>query len=79
MLLSSRAKLNAGKPSGITGVLSDITEHKLAVEALGKSEAYFRALTENASDLIMVLTPDGRPSYISPAFERITGYALGAE
>jgi two-component system NtrC family sensor kinase len=79
IMVSSRARLDAGKPTGIMGVLTDITERKLALEALTKREAYFRTLAENSCDLIIVLTPDGQLRYISPAVERITGYSLETE
>lgn len=42
--------------------------------ALEQSEAHFRALTENASDIITILDPMGVIRYQSPAAERIFGY-----
>ena len=36
-------------------------------------EAYFRSLVQNGSDLIMVMTGDGRVNYVSPASERLIG------
>jgi PAS domain S-box-containing protein len=41
--------------------------------ALQRSEAHFRALIENASDLIMVLDAQGKVVYVSPASERVLG------
>jgi PAS domain S-box-containing protein len=46
-------------------------------ETLRHSEEHFRALIENASDIIMVLGQAGAISYISPASERTLGYAPG--
>ncbi|HSO96513.1 MAG TPA: EAL domain-containing protein [Acidimicrobiia bacterium] len=34
----------------------------------------FRALVQNAADIIMVVNPDGDVRYVSPAFERVLGY-----
>jgi PAS domain S-box-containing protein len=41
---------------------------------LRKNEEYFRALIENAHDIIAVLDPDGSIRYTSPSVERILGY-----
>jgi PAS domain S-box-containing protein len=37
----------------------------------------FKGLIENSADAILILNPDGRKSYISPAAERILGYSEG--
>ncbi len=39
------------------------------------SEARFRSLVQNSSDVISILAPDGRMLYASPSLERIFGYA----
>ena len=43
-------------------------------ELLSANEARFRALSENASDLVAILRPDGQFSYASPSHRRILGY-----
>ncbi|MBI1991122.1 MAG: response regulator, partial [Betaproteobacteria bacterium] len=52
-------------------------EQRLMEEALVKSEQRFRALSENSSDLMIVI--DGRDmiTYISPSLKRIGGYEIG--
>jgi diguanylate cyclase (GGDEF)-like protein/PAS domain S-box-containing protein len=40
-----------------------------------RSEARFRSLVQNASDVIMVLRSDLTPSYLSPSVERVLGHA----
>jgi two-component system, cell cycle sensor histidine kinase and response regulator CckA len=52
----------------------DITERKLAIEALGHSEARFRSLIENAADLIVILSEEGTITYASPSTERVIGH-----
>lgn len=46
-------------------------------ESLRVSEERFRSLVENANDVIYSLKPDGTFSYLSPQFEKITGYDPG--
>lgn len=52
------------------------TERKRAIEALQRSEEYYRSLIENALDIITVLDGDGGVRYTSPSFERVLGYPL---
>ncbi len=65
-----------GNVLSASGTLTDITERRRMEEALHRNEEYFRALIENAADLIAVLDADGRVRYASPAAERILGLML---
>jgi len=58
-------------------VIRDITERKRTEEALAKSEAKFRSLIQNSSDLVVILETDGTIRYASPSHERILGYKPG--
>ena len=49
-------------------------ERKHTAAALQHSEEYFRALIENAADLIVILDQDGIVNYGSPAVERVLAY-----
>ena len=53
----------------------EITERLQAEEALKRSEELFRSLSENASDIISVITGDGSFRYASPSIKRLLGYA----
>ena len=55
----------------------DITEQVTATKALKNSEEYFRALIENASDVISIIGLDGTVLYESPSHERVLGYSMG--
>ena len=64
------------QPVEILGVLHDITKRKQAEEATKESEARYRLLAENVSDIIWVTDMNLRPTYLSPSFTRLMGYSL---
>jgi PAS domain S-box-containing protein len=64
---------SSGQPTGFRGLVRDNSERKRAEDALKKSEEYFRAITENASDIILVVDKKGTITYASPSVERILG------
>lgn len=53
-----------------------VAERQQTTEALRRSEQYFRAMIEHASDVIVVLNRDGAVRYASPSAARILGYTL---
>jgi diguanylate cyclase (GGDEF)-like protein/PAS domain S-box-containing protein len=63
-----------GDIQGVACTSIDITEREQAVESLRESEQRFRALTEQASDLVLIINANGIYSYASPSHRRITGY-----
>jgi PAS domain S-box-containing protein len=54
---------------------TDIDDLKRAQDALRHSQRRFRALTENASDIMAVIDQAGKVVYQSPAGERSLGYS----
>ncbi len=62
---------------GIVVTLRDVTERVEAQAAREAADARFRALVQNASDLIITFGPDRRVTYTSPAVTRLLGF--GAE
>ena len=54
--------------------IRDITEHQKYEKALRESEEMFKALSENAPDIIYTLEADGSFSYVNPAWEKILGH-----
>ncbi len=55
-------------------VISDLTERKIVEESLSESEAKYRYMTENISDVHWQMTPNLIFTYISPADEILRGY-----
>jgi PAS domain S-box-containing protein len=63
---------SGGKPR-FTAFIRDITEAKRAEHSLRDSETRFRALIENATDLITLIRPDATIQYQAPSIE-LLGY-----
>jgi PAS domain S-box-containing protein/diguanylate cyclase (GGDEF)-like protein len=57
------------------GFIRDITARVQAEDSLRESEGRYRALTENAFDLVCELGADGSFVYVSPNFRNLLGYA----
>ncbi|WP_414752362.1 putative bifunctional diguanylate cyclase/phosphodiesterase [Anabaena sp. CCY 9910] len=58
----------------MTSISEDITDGNQAEAALRESEAKFRSLIQNSSDIIGIFESDGTIRYESPSVERILGY-----
>jgi len=63
-----------GKIIGFKGITHDITQRKIMEEILQKSEDYFREITENSSDVIIITESNGNIKYCSRSVERYLGY-----
>ena len=64
-----------GKSQGRIWYFLDITEHKQVKEQLQQSEARFRALVQNSTDVIGITDAAGKILYRSPALTWITGFS----
>lgn len=62
-------------PAILRGIMVDVTERKRTEAALAASEQKFRLLAESAIDMIYRLNEHGQIVYMSPASEKILGYA----
>ena len=72
--VSGSPMMRNGKIIGIISVARDITERKRAEDALQGSEKYFKEITENSSDIIVITDKNGDIKYCSRSTERFTGY-----
>ena len=63
-----------GVLTGFIATITDITERQRAEEALRESEDRYRDLIETASDMIQMVTPDGRIIYANLAWRQALGY-----
>lgn len=64
-----------GVPAAVQGIARDVTERKLADEALRESESQFRALAETASDAIVTIDEDGVIMFLNAGTETMFGYS----
>ena len=56
-------------------MMIDISAQVEAREALRKNEARYRALLEDSSEAMVLMSPDGRVLFASRSMENVTGYA----
>nr|WP_239586172.1 PAS domain-containing sensor histidine kinase [Brevibacillus laterosporus] len=63
-----------GKILAVALITRDVTEQRRIAQALGDSEAKYRLISENMTDLIAILDRSGRYIYVSPSFQTILGY-----
>ena len=74
--VTARAQVELGPDNavaGIFGVFQDITDQALAQADLAASEARFRLITDQATDIIVLHDVEGRCLFVSPSAKTILG------
>ncbi len=75
LLCSSSPVLDStGQVKLIIERLVDITDRKNTEDALQESEAKYRILAEQASDILWTMDLNMRTTYVSPSIERVLGF-----
>lgn len=88
--IHSNPIMEGDKPVGLRGIIVDLTDLKVAEQALRESEEKYRALYEESkkteevyrslfdtsADAIVLYDLEGRVNYLNPAFTRIFGWDL---
>ena len=69
--------LNLSGQSYLFSALYDVTRRRETEDRLAQSEARFRSVVENSSDLIFALDRQATVTYLSPNVTRILGYNAG--
>jgi PAS domain S-box-containing protein len=52
----------------------DISKRKEAEEKVERNEKRYRSIVENGADVVVILSSEGNPIYVSPNVERVLGY-----
>jgi PAS domain S-box-containing protein len=60
--------------TAMTIIGEDVTERRVTADALGRSNAQLQDLVDNTSDLIQILSLDGRFLFVNRAWREILGY-----
>ena len=66
-----------GEVVAIFGVIRDITDEEAARQRIEASEARYRLLADNSTDVIACYAQDGILTFLSPAVTALLGYELG--
>ncbi|MEI6276842.1 MAG: PAS domain S-box protein [Prolixibacteraceae bacterium] len=72
---STASILKNGTMVGGTGILTDITERKIAQEALQRSEERFSQIAEQSKTVIWEIDPNGLYTYVNELTESVWGYS----
>jgi PAS domain S-box-containing protein len=70
LLTSTVRRSQDGEIIGYHGIIRDVTEYKRAEQALKESEARYRAIVQDQTELICRFLPDGTMTFVNEAYCR---------
>lgn len=70
LLTATLRRSKDGSVEGYQGIIRDVTDYKLAQDALQQSEARYRAIVEDQTELICRFRPDGTITFANEAYCR---------
>ena len=65
-----------GNRTLLYSIIHDITEQRLVEARVAESEALYRSVVNQVQDVIFQSDPEGRWTFLNPAWESITGYSI---
>ena len=68
-----------GEPIYVTGAMTDVTEFKLAQQALAESASFYRQTLESIPGMTFTNTPEGACEYVSRQWVEFTGVEAAAQ
>ena len=72
----SASMITFNKKKAAFVVFNDVTERKLAAEALKRREEQFRTLVEKSSEVIFLSDENRNRVYVSPTIQNVLGYTV---
>ncbi len=73
--ISNIPVVDEGEITAIIHTVRDVTVQHQQREEIKIKEKRFRSLVENGNDLLLILSPEGQPTYASPTITSILGYS----
>lgn len=73
---SSKPLIIDNNNAGLIGLLTDITEKKIMEKSLHKSNQRYRLITDNMTEIILLMDLDFNIEYITPSVEKVRGFTV---
>ena len=74
--ISSQVQRKDGRMEGLIGIITDVTDRRKTYEALAHTEAKYRELVENVSNIIFRFDTQGRTTFMNRYGLEFFGYSL---
>ncbi len=62
---------------GVGAIINDVTERARAEQQVYYQLGLNRTITNNAGSALFLIDPEGKPTFMNPAAEKMTGFTLG--